>query len=189
MKEIVFDEKQFYITGNISSILPNMNESDCIKVLPQPQDISEFTKQKCICRYGNCLELHFEGNDKNSRKLFMIFSDTFEQLESTENFKFIPWLIHKDITDISLPQVFQNLNDENIKAIIKYSKMMNTLELHLANSEVILFFENMNDNDISATDIDIRQIYKNNIYKFTAFYRNFGDLSSHQDYKVVDIIK
>ena len=192
MKEIVFDEKQFYITGNIPCILLNMNESDCMNLLPQAQDITEVSKHACIWRYGNRFELHFEGDDKNNRKLVMIFSDTFEQLESTENFKFIPWLIHKDIssqeiTDVSLAQVFQKLKAENIQAIIKYSKMMNTVELHLVKSGVVLFFENMDDNNISTTDIDIQKIYKNNTYKFTAFYRSFKDFSEYQDYKVINI--
>ncbi len=192
MKEIVFDEKQFYITGNIPCILLNMNESDYMNLLPQAQDITEVSKHACIWRYGNSFELHFEGDDKNNRKLVMIFSDTFEQLESTENFKFIPWLIHKnissqEITDVSLAQVFQKLKAENIQAIIKYSKMMNTVELHLVKSGVVLFFENMDDNNISTTDIDIQKIYKNNTYKFTAFYRSFKDFSEYQDYKVINI--
>ena len=192
MKEIVFDEKQFYITGNIPCILLNMNESDYMNLLPQAQDITEVSKHACIWRYGNSFELHFEGDDKNNRKLVMIFSDTFEQLESTENFKFIPWLIHKnissqEITDVSLAQIFQKLKIENIQAIIKYSKMMNTVELHLVKSGVVLFFENMDDNNISTTDIDIQKIYKNNTYKFTAFYRSFKDFSEYQDYKVINI--
>lgn len=192
MKKLIFDEKQFYITGNIPCVSLNMSENQCINVLPRPEDISEFSKYGCIWRYGNSLELHFNGDDKNSRKLFLIFSDNFEQIENTEDFKFIPWLIHKDIskqsiTDISLPYVLQRLNAENIPIIIKYSKMMDMVELHLTKSGVVLLFENVNSNYIDKVVSNIQEIYKNDSYKFITFSRSLENFSEYHDYKVIDV--
>ncbi len=194
MKRLNFDEKLFYITGEIPPIKLLMSEEECLDILPPPQDISEFNKGRIsIWRYGNRLELHFTGDDKNSRKLSMIYSDTFEEFESMDNFEFIPWLINscsdqKYSTNISLPYVLQKLKSENIETVVRYSKTLDMVEIRLSRSKVVLSFENINQDYTNKIDCDLEQINKNEAYHFTVFYLTVIDQSELNDYQIVDII-
>ena len=194
MKRLNFDERLFYITGEISQIKLLMSEEECLNILPAPQDISVFNKELIsIWRYGNRLELHFTGDDKKSRKLSMIYSDTFEEFVSADNFEFIPWLINncsdqKHSTNISLPYVLQKLKSENIETVVRYSKTLDMVEIRLSKSKVVLSFENIDQDCVDKVDCDLEHIDKNKAYCFTVFSLTVIDQSELNDYKIVDII-
>ncbi len=132
--KIEIDLQDFIFTGKFDYVEMGCTQEWLKHHFADPDDTGDFGHKMTIWRYGS-IELHFF-----EQKLHLIWCDDLSFVQKSPSLKLKKWLM-KDIKLMNFKKVLKVLNQHQVNYLVKFDQTLNTIQLKIQRSQVVLHFE------------------------------------------------